>query len=462
MKKIMYLGIILFALCILITIPVYAADEPYYDKTYNNNAGAFYAKGTDITIEEIDSKTVVKWLGGSQEVPKSVTIFGGGQQDTSYSSSNITMNGGNIFCLVGGGISTQKDNSAIVENAKITVNGGNISGNVVGGGYLYSEVTDSAIEINGGEIESVIGGGFAELMIDGRTYYAGTADEPEKSGNRVEYVTIIINDVTIPVPDFPNGIVYGGGHSYSYVGETNIAINGGDLSKAYVTAGGTDGYTGKANVSITDGTIYLYQSVNKGIVGEVSTNITGGNIEKLFIGAESGVPPLTGKIEKCEIELMEGTIKYMSVGTNDSVPLVLDNEQYKLIQNEDVIIENSIIPDEQKILLFYNILINPKELQLAKGSSKIIESSVQITPKEYEYLFGNDINLESNDTDIATVSEEGIVTGINKGKTEIIASFLKKNQTVEVNVITDEIIAIVPLILVAVMSIIFIMIIVLF
>ncbi len=457
MKKIIYLGIILFGLFILTTSPVYAADEPYYDSSYNNNAGAFYAKGTDITIEEVGSKTEVQWVGGSQEVPKSVTIFGGGPQETNYEKSNITMNGGNVFCVVGGGISTQEQSVAVVESTNITINGGTVSGNVVGGGYLYSQVNDAKITINNGIVESVIGGGFAELMIDGRTYYAGTADEPEKSGNRVEYVDIIINDVTIPDPQFPSGIVYGGGHSYAYVGETNITINGGNLEKAYVTAAGTDGYVREANVSITGGTIYLYQSVNKGTVEQVSTNITGGNIEKLFIGAESGVPPLTGKMEKCEIELMEGTIKYLSVGTNDSVPLVLDNERYKLIQNEDVIIENSIIPDDQKILLFYNVLINPTELKLTKNSKKIIETSVEITPKEYEYLFGNDIRLESNDTDIATVTEEGIVTGIDKGETEITASFLKKTSAIPVEVLSDEIIAMVSIMFLFILLIIFIL-----
>lgn len=48
-----------------------AETAPIYDATYNNNAGAFYANGTPITIDKDSSNnTVVYWDGGSQVVPK--------------------------------------------------------------------------------------------------------------------------------------------------------------------------------------------------------------------------------------------------------------------------------------------------------------------------------------------------------------------------------------------------------
>lgn len=87
-----------------------AETAPVYDATYNNNAGAFYANGTPITINtDSSNNTVVYWDGGSQVVPSTVTIFGGGTNGTSYKSSNITMENGTVSLIYGGGISLNEN-----------------------------------------------------------------------------------------------------------------------------------------------------------------------------------------------------------------------------------------------------------------------------------------------------------------------------------------------------------------
>lgn len=139
-----------------------AETAPIYDATYNNNAGAFYANGTPITIDKDSSNnTVVYWDGGSQVVPSTVTIFGGGTNGTSYESSNITMENGTVSLIYGGGISLNENEPSIVKNANVTVNNGTILTTLMGGGIIYTNVENTNITINGGTVAAVVGGGAA-------------------------------------------------------------------------------------------------------------------------------------------------------------------------------------------------------------------------------------------------------------------------------------------------------------
>ncbi len=433
MKKIICLFIILFSFCLVV---VYAADEPTYDPTYNNRAGAFYANGTEITIEEdVSGKAIIKWLGGSQIVPPSTTVFGGGGPGSNYDSSKITMNGGNVFCVVGGGLSKEESNVAIVGNANIVVNGGTVSGNVVGGGYLYSSVNTSNITINGGNIEAILGGGFATIMIDGQIYNSGTEAEAQNSGTRVNDVSITVNDVSMPPDEFSSGVIYGGGHGPAYVGNTVLTINGGSMKKGYITAGGSEGYVENAEVNIAGGDMYLYQSLNKGTVGNVTTIMTGGSIEKFFVGGESGDPSVTGAINQCEIFLVGGEITtQLSAGINNAAPLTLDNTQYKLVEIEDINITNDRVPPEQKTQVIYSLILNPTELVLREGENGVIDADLITEPIGYDYLLIGDIDWQSNSEAIATVSDVGQVFAERQGHTTITASFMNKVETATVTV----------------------------
>lgn len=74
----------------LISIPSYAAETSSYDIAYNSNQGAFFTNGTPIVISEVDGNTTITWNGGSQIVPNTVSVFGGGNGGN-YESSQITM-----------------------------------------------------------------------------------------------------------------------------------------------------------------------------------------------------------------------------------------------------------------------------------------------------------------------------------------------------------------------------------
>ena len=437
MRKAIYFGIIIFGFFILSTTTSNAVEAPYYDKAYNNNSGAFYANGTDITIEEYSGQNLIKWSGGQQVVPISVTVFGGGQQGKTFDKSNITMDSGNVVAVVGGGISTNQNSISSVNDANITINGGTIQDNVVGGGYLYAEVGNSTITINNGTAEAIIGGGLATLMLDGQTRHVGTSTNPQDSPNRVNNVSITINDVTMPLPSHLGGIIYAGAQGYAYVGDTSLTINGGNMSKTTVTAGGSDDYVRKSNINITGGAIRLYQSVNRGTIEEVTAKVTGGNIEEFVIGAKQGGLS-TGKINRSSTYLLDGILGSLEAGVTNSVPLIIDNVNHKVIQTEDVTISKNSIPEEQTTLVYYYLTLYPTELTLSKGETKGINLSVSTMPEGYEDLFIDNARWGSNNTSVATVSQDGTVTAVESGTAEISASYLKKTKDVSIIVKNED------------------------
>lgn len=160
MKK--FIGALLSVTIIFLTTlttTANAAETPVYDATFNNNKGAFYANGTAITINKnSNGETVISWSGGSQVVPETVYVFGGGYGETSYATSNITMNDGTVSFLIGGGISLDENKNANVTNATTTVNGGTVLIGVIGGGFVYSTVQATNITINNGTVAAVGGG----------------------------------------------------------------------------------------------------------------------------------------------------------------------------------------------------------------------------------------------------------------------------------------------------------------
>lgn len=380
MKKIIFLFILFFSVLLCNFTMCYAADGPIYDATFNNNQGAFFANGTDITIDiNDDNNTIISWQDGNQIVPPTVTVFGGGNEGTSYESSNITMNSGEVTRIVGGGLSTNSESIAKVENSNITINGGIVSLGISGGGFLYAEVTNANVTVNNGTIGDIEGGGFASVSINGIWYSVGTEENPQNSENRTENANIIINGGSIIFKDSDYGLVFGGGQGYSYVGTSNITINGGDLSKAYLTAGGSNGYTEESNVKINDGNIMVYQSVNRGIVEDANLVVSGGTIDNLYVGGETTDSTVTGIINNADISLIAGTVNTLEAGKSNSQVITIDNDDYVVAKTEDVEIINDNIPSGE-IEISYDISIEPEEIAINKGESANLIANVVTIP----------------------------------------------------------------------------------
>lgn len=446
MKKILNILMLLVIVIAIIgctSITNAATVQPEYDATFNNNKGIFYANGNTIQIQENSAgETEVTWNGGTQVVPNTVTIIGGGKESTSFEESNITMTGGTVALIYGGGCSLVEANSADVNESNVTINGGTVTATVYGGGLIYSKVEESNVTINNGNVSAVVGGGCASTVISGVPYAAGTEAEPQNSKSRVEEANVTVNGGNIDSIPSNYGTIFGGGQGYSYVGETTVIINGGEMSKAYVTAGGSNGYTGDAEVKINGGKIKIYQSVNRGTIKNAELEIKNGEIENVYVGGETD-PSVTGKIEKSEVDIIGGTVENLKKGTSNGVELNIDRNNYKAIYTEGTVIQSQI--GEQEIKVKYNIKIEQEDMKMYKGDIKELTTKLTTTPAGYEYLYEDEEKVwTSDDEQILTVDNNGKIQGMNEGETVVRIQLLDKADDITIQVLPN------PTILVAV------------
>lgn len=344
MKKLIILFTLIFCFGILNFTGSYASSLPIYDETYNNNQGAIYANGTTITVSEENGQTVVSWDGGSQVVPNTVSIFGGGNGGN-FASSSITMNSGTVQNLIGGGIGFTEDTSAFVYNTKIVMNDGNVTNAIVGGGYFYATVDTSNIEVNGG----------------------------------------------------------------------------------------SNGYTGNCTVKINGGSIYLYQSVNRGTVESAQVKLNSGSIDKFYVGGETEDSTVTGKIDTVNTNLIGGNIGSLNAGTSNSSVISIDNDNFKVVSTNEVKISDDTI-ENSKIKIDYDFDISDDNLVLFIDQSKKLDLNIKTVPENYEGIFDDVISYNCQNSDIAHVNDDGVVTGISKGNTIIEVKVGNKMKTVNVEV----------------------------
>lgn len=313
------LNFLVLGITCLFPFAIKAASTPVYDSDINR----FYANGTEITIAETNGQTVIYWDGekSSQVVNDKTVVVGGGAAGTHFTSSNITMNSGTIYGIIGGGYGSTTS-SADVDEVNITINGGKISqkgGYVYGGGRLASKVKKTTITMNDGEVGAVNGGGAA---YDSNTLNVGTKAEPEKSSNITETAIVNIKGGSIVAPNAGYGLLYGGGQSYSYVKNTTINISGNvDLSKTWVVAGGANGRTDEATLNVDGGKINVIQTINRGSMINATVNFRGGTVEKFYVGGED--PEAFdndivngGFLGNITIDITGGTVKNLLPGSN--------------------------------------------------------------------------------------------------------------------------------------------------
>lgn len=425
MKK-LFCFLALIATFGLINIPSYAAEAPSYDSTYNNNQGAFFANGTPIVISEVDGNTTITWDGGSQIVPNTVSVFGGGNGGN-YESSQITMESGTVQNLVAGGIGYTADKSSTVATSNVIINGGTISNAITGGGYFNAKVNESNIQMNGGTALTVQGGGMASGKINGVNYSVGTKEDSENSPNRTE-----IANVTISGGKVTYG-VFGGGQGYSYTGTVNLTISDGDMSNSYVTAGGSNGYTGTANVKLTGGNIGVYQTVNRGVLDNATVKVAGSSIGKFYVGGETEDKSVTGVINKINTYLVSGTIESLDAGTSNGSTITIDNENYNVTATDSVKITNDNIGDSKKSIS-YDFTVSTKTVKLFVNQNMKISTVVTTEPSGYEDVFTDLFSYSVDDEAIATVSEDGIITGVSEGNTSVTVKNGEKIETIDVTV----------------------------
>ena len=244
---------------------------PYYDPEENS----LFACGIPvvITASENEGKAICTYVMNSKqtiEFPMGGNIYGGG-------------NG--------------KKNISFYPSACVTINGGTFN-NINGGNLGSGNIGTSTIIINGGKITSIMGGGFATDKIE--------------YDNVVGHVNMIINNVEGKV-----NAIFGGAQGLGIVGYIKCIINNGSID--WVTAGGSNGYTGEAEVIINNGTLTVLQGCNRGAMGNIKMTINGGTIQRVYAGGEEEDKKVTATYEKSEVIANGGTIGAITAGTNGGV-----------------------------------------------------------------------------------------------------------------------------------------------
>jgi len=352
--KLFILGFAFFCFAILLmNTQVSAASsansgEPmYYNGTLVAGKEYFFANGVEITIEAptTGEGAVIKWEGGSRQVGKEAYIFGGMHDDNTEVSTKITMNGGTVK-------------------------------NIFGGGLHLSNTKESNVIINGGIVTSVMGGGASSLTnacgcVNGTTWHAG---DGKTSPCKTETANVTIDGGTV------KSTVFGGGEGISYTGTANLTINDGNLENAWVTGGGSNGHTETVNLMINGGTISVVQSVNRGTVDEATVVVFGGEIENLYAGGESP-ETIPGDVVNAYIKTKlrvgvagDAKVKNMQLGSNGNDDLVISNEKDSVFTSEDIIVVPSTVEnlkgiDKTQITVAHQIIIDEKLYIVEEGQT---------------------------------------------------------------------------------------------
>lgn len=314
MKKKTLLMLVIFALSLMIVLPVFAGtpDPVTMLKVKGVEKEFFFANGTPITIVEREDSlpgATIKWDGGSVNVGPDAYIYGGMHNDsTVVSSTSITMKGGTVRNIFGGGLHT-------------------------------SNTTTTNVVIEGGKVTSVMGG-----ACDGITTACGCVlnTEAGSQGGKTSTCKVTTTNVTIKGGTI-SSLVYGGGEAYSYTGTANVTISGGDLSSAWVTAAGSHGYTGKATLNITGGNLNVVQTVNRGTLEETELEVTGGTIKKLYVGGETEDSSVTGTITKSVTATVKGNAKVEEMQLGTSGGQEIDVTTSNVVKAEDIVIADGTV-----------------------------------------------------------------------------------------------------------------------
>lgn len=277
MKKKLLFAIAACALFLPAT--VFAAADP----TYKAEVKAVFANGTPITVEERtdgEAGALIKWEGGELAVPANTSVFGGSHDNaTKVESTSITVNGGTLYNIFGGGL-----HKSYVGTARVTVTGGTINGNIHGGGA---------------------------------SSYAGTTcHQPWYAGDK-ENATTVVDEaiVTIKGGNLSSATdVFGAGEGISYTKKATLTITKeftGNIR--YATAGGSNGYTDDAKVFANGGKIKVLQAVNRGFIETSEMTVDGAEVEKAYASSEGDNQKL-GVMQEAKLIVKSGKVGYAAPG----------------------------------------------------------------------------------------------------------------------------------------------------
>ena len=352
------LTILLIAIAFILILAgsVNAASEPTVETV--NGKDYFFANGTPITIEEATDGALIKWASNSLQVSSDAIIFGGMHNNDTAVNSSITMNGGTVKHIIGGGL------------------------------HLSNTVTSTVI-INGGTMTSASGGGVGAGAGMGQNCgcdgYTVTSTDGKQSDCKVGTANVTINGGII-------SLVYGGGPSgYTRTDVANVTITAGTVED--VTGGGSNGYTGTANLNITGGNLATVQSVNRGTIDSANMEVTGGTITNLYVcGANAA--DVTGEITGTVKVEVTGNAKVDTMQSGRNAGALVNTSTSTVVKKENIKIASGTVKDISLLMvnggatILNKVTIDGTTYIVEEGKTvKDLPEYSSITSKEgYEFL----------------------------------------------------------------------------
>jgi predicted phosphodiesterase len=330
MKKKLLLLVAAFALF----VPSVLAAEPNYDESVK----AFFANGTPVTVEartDGQDGALIKWDGGEKAVPADTSVFGGSHEsDEKLESTNVTVNGGSLH-------------------------------NVFGGGLHKSSVGNSLVIINGGKFTGFIQGG-------GASSYTATCGHTQYAGDKDGATTVVDNAIVVINGGEIAKDVFGGGEGISYTKKASVIVAKSFTGNIrYLTLGGSNGYTDDATALLLGGKIKVLQSVNRGFMETAEITVNGAEIENAYASAEGDNQKL-GVNKKAVINIISGKVKNVAPGQRGT-----SNENAADI-SEISYVEGTVVNEptnfnEEKVTVNINLTLKSDEfadtIQIPKGTT---------------------------------------------------------------------------------------------
>ncbi len=215
---------------------------------------------------------------------------------------NIKITGGEITTLFAGG----NDASAqVFGNTNVTIGGtAHISGNVYGGGINAPVNGNTSIIITNGAIDGSIFGGGSNASVDGNTSITITDANIKGSiyggGSATTAIVEKNTSILIAGTSFIENRIYGGGYNALVKGDTLVAMTGGTVNSSIFGGGRISSVNGSTSINIRNGhvkgSIYGGGSTNTATVANNTTVLINGTstIETNVYGGGLGTLNITG------------------------------------------------------------------------------------------------------------------------------------------------------------------------
>ncbi len=242
-----------------------------------------HANSNPITIDEDDDgDTVVSTTSGARynvngteqdESPnvENYTIYGGSKNEDSGSTS-VTVNGGTVGDVYGGG-----NDGNVNGNTSVVINGGTVNGDVYGGGHATANKDEKETANVTGNTTVIVTDG----TVNGDVYGGGNAEATAATGlsrpkNAVATANAGDTSVGVGEDGTVNGDVYGGGKSK--VTDNSL------LHSASATAN-----VGNATVTVEGQVGDVYGGGEGGDVGgSAAVTVSGGHVKSVHGGSRKG------------------------------------------------------------------------------------------------------------------------------------------------------------------------------